>query len=160
MEFNFLAILVAAAIPIVIRLFWYNPKTFGIAWMRESGMTEEQFRKGNLVIIFGVSLVLSLLLAFSIQSLVIHQFGAFGMIGAAPETAEPSYQAFINDYGNAYRTFKHGALHGFISGVFIIFPVIAITALFERRSWKYIFINTGFWILCLTIMGAIVCGWV
>jgi len=160
MEFNILAILVAAIVPIVIGFVWYNPKTLGIVWMRESGMTEEKFRNSNMLVIFGVTLVLSFLLAFSVQSLVIHQMGALGMIGADVESALPSYQAFMDDYGNSYRTFKHGALHGILSAIFMFFPVIAVTALFERKSWKYIFINAGFWAVCLTIMGAIVCGWV
>ncbi len=160
MEINFLAILVAAVVPIVIGFLWYNPKTLGIVWMRESGMTEEKFRNSNMLVIFLIALVLSLLLASSMQMLTIHQFGALGMIGADIDTALPSYQAFMDDYGTAYRTFKHGAFHGLLSAVFMFFPVIAINALFERRSWKYIFINTGFWAVCLTIMGAIVCGWV
>jgi hypothetical protein len=31
--------------------------------------------------------------------------------------------------------------------------------LFERRSWKYIFINAGYWILTLTLMGGIICAY-
>ncbi|MEM6517472.1 MAG: DUF1761 domain-containing protein [Bacteroidota bacterium] len=160
MEFNILAILVAAVIPLIVGFVWYNPKTLGIVWMRESGMTEEKFRNSNILVIFGITLILSFLLAFSVQLLVIHQFGAMGMVDADPEGASATYTAFMEEYGNAHRNFKHGALHGFISALFMFFPVIAINALFERRSWKYIFINTGFWAFCLTIMGSIVCGWV
>jgi hypothetical protein len=39
-------------------------------------------------------------------------------------------------------------------------PVIAINGMFERKSWKYILINGLYWTVSLTIMGAIVCGWV
>ena len=46
------------------------------------------------------------------------------------------------DYGDAFRTFKHGALHGTIAGIFIALPIIGTNALFERKSAKYIFINT------------------
>ncbi|TXD82630.1 DUF1761 domain-containing protein [Subsaximicrobium wynnwilliamsii] len=159
MEFNYLAILAASAVPIVISLLWYHPKTLGILWMRESGMTEEKFRSSNVAVIYGVSLLLAIVLAFSVQLLVIHQMGVYSLMGGNPEAALPSYQAFMDDYGTAFRTFKHGALHGFLSALFLFFPVIAINALFERRSWKYIFINTGFWTLSLTIMGAIICGW-
>lgn len=160
MEINYLAILAASAVPIVISFLWYHPKTLGIVWMRESGMTEERFRNSNILMIYGVSLLLSVLLAFSVQMLVIHQLGAYSLMGANPEEALPSYQAFMDDYGNAFRTFEHGALHGLLSALFLFFPVIAINGLFERRSWKYILINTGFWTISLTIMGAIVCGWV
>ena len=161
MEFNFLAILVAAIIPIVMGFIWYNPKVFGIAWMREAEMTEEKMKSGNMLVIFLVSLVLSILLAFSVQMLTIHQMGAMGMIGGDPsaEGVLPTFQAFMDDYGTAFRTFKHGALHGALSGVFMFFPVIAINGMFERKSWKYIMINGLYWTVSLTIMGAIVCGW-
>ncbi len=44
-------------------------------------------------------------------------------------------------YGNDFRTFKHGMLHGTIAGIGLALPVIAVNALFERRSFKYIAIN-------------------
>ena len=52
MEFNFLAILVAAVVPMVLGFLWYNPALFGNAWMRESGMTEEKMKSGNMGVIF------------------------------------------------------------------------------------------------------------
>jgi hypothetical protein len=94
-------------------------------------------------------------------ALTIHQMGALSMIGG-PEsiaTAKPSYAAFMADYGDAFRSYKHGALHGFLSGVFLALPIIAINGLFELKSWKYIAIQAGYWIVIMTIMGAIVCGW-
>ena len=81
------------------------------------------------------------------------------MVGGDPTDALPSFQAFMDDYGNSYRTFKHGALHGAMAGIFFVLPVMATNGLFERKSWKLTFINVGYWTLCLAIMGAIVCGW-
>lgn len=160
MELNFLAVLVAAVVPMVLGFIWYGPMLFQNVWMRESGMTEEKMKGGNMAVIFGLSFVLSILLAFFTQFLTIHQFGALGMVGGEIETALPSYEAFMADYGNAFRTFKHGALHGAMAGIFLVFPIMATNGLFERKSWKLTFINAGYWTLCLTIMGAIVCGWV
>jgi hypothetical protein len=160
MEFNFLAIFVAALAPLVIGFLWYNPKLFGNAWMREAEMTEEKMKGGNMPIIFALTLLLSFLLSFFIQTLTIHQFGALGMVGGDLTNVNPSFHAFMADYGTAFRTFKHGALHGLLAGLFLFFPVMAINGMFERKSWKYIFINSGYWIVSLTIMGAIVCGWV
>ncbi|AJR02898.1 DUF1761 domain-containing protein [Siansivirga zeaxanthinifaciens] len=158
MEFNFLAILVAAIVPIFIGFLWYNPKTFGNAWMHASGLTTESLKGGNMIKIFVVTFILSFMLAFILPSLVIHQMGAYsltqGDLGALP-----SYDAFLKDYGMAFRTFKHGTFHGVISGIFLALPIIGINALFERKSAKYIFINSGYWILTLGIMGAIICGW-
>ena len=162
MEINFLAILVAAIVPLVLGFIWYNPKFLGTVWMREAEMTEEKMKSGNMAVIFGLSLLLSFLLAFFVQTLTIHQFGALGMIGGDPaaDGILPSFQAFMDDYGNAYRTYKHGAFHGLLAGIFIVFPILATNGMFERKSWKLTFINTGYWTLTLIIMGAIVCGWV
>ena len=159
MEINIYAILVAALIPIIVGFVWYNPKTFGSAWMREAEMTEEKMKTGNMPVIFIVSFILSFLLSFFVQFITIHQTGALGMVGGDLTKALPSYTAFMADYGDAFRTFKHGALHGTMAGILLVLPVIAVNGLFERKSWKYILINAGFWTVCLAIMGGIVCGW-
>lgn len=162
MEFNVMAILVAAIVPIILGFLWYNPMLFGNVWMRESGMTEEKMKGGNMAVIFGVSIVLSLLLSFFTQFLVIHQLGAIQMIGGDPASTDvlPSFQAFMDDYGSNHRSFGHGAIHGAMAGVFMVLPILGINGLFERQSWKHILVNAGYWIIALTIMGAIVCGWV
>jgi hypothetical protein len=161
MEFNFYAILVSAFSSLVVGFVWYNPKVFGTIWMNETGMTEEKAQKGNMLKIFGLTFVYSLMLAFIMSALVVHQFGALGMIGGPDfiATAKPSYAAFMADYGDNFRTFKHGALHGFMSGLFLGLPIIAINSLFEQKSWKYIAITAGYWTIIMTIMGAIICGW-
>jgi hypothetical protein len=130
--------------------------------MKETGLTEEELKKGSMLKIFGLTFVFSVLLAMILQVLCVHQFGPLGMIGGPDfiDSAKPSYAAFMADYGTVFRTFKHGALHGFMSGLFLAFPMIAINGLFERKSWKYIFIHAGYWTVSMTIMGAIVCGWV
>ncbi len=162
MEFNYLAILVAAIVPMVLGFLWYNPILFGNVWMREAGMTEEKMKSVNMGLIFGISFLLSILLAFFTQFLAIHQTGVISLIGGDPsaEGVLPSFQAFMDDYGSDFRTFKHGALHGLLAGIFLVLPIMGTNGLFERKSWKYILINVGYWTVVLTIMGAIVCGWV
>ena len=154
-----LAIPVAAVSALVIGAIWYNPKVFGTAWMRAAEMTEEKMKGANMAVIFGLSLVFAALLAVLLMQFTNHQWGALGMVGGEPENAKASYEAFVGDYGNAFRTFKHGALHGTIFGVFGALPIIGTIALFERKSAKYIFINAGYWIVTLAVMGAILCGW-
>jgi hypothetical protein len=162
MEMNFISVLVAATSTIVVGAVWYSPILFANAWMKESGFTEEQLKKRNMLKIVGLTFLFSVMIAMIMQVLSIHQFGALGMIWGPDyiKTSKPSYAAFMADYGTAFRTFKHGALHGFMSGLFLAFPLIAINGLFEHKSWKYIFINAGYWTVSMTIMGAIVCGWV
>ncbi|KAF2335418.1 DUF1761 domain-containing protein [Flavobacterium ginsenosidimutans] len=160
MEINFAALFLAAIVTLVTGFIWYNPKVFGTIWMRENNFTQEELRKGNMLKIFGLTYIFSLMITMTLMSLTIHQSGAIGMVGGPPliESAKPSFAAFMADYGMAYRTFKHGALHGFMSGLFFAFPIIGINGLFERKSWKYIFIHAGYWMLTLTLMGGIICG--
>lgn len=152
------AIPVAAVAALVIGAIWYNPKVFGNAWMRESGMTEEKMKGANMFKIFGFSLLFAAMLAVLLMQATNHQWGAMGMIGGDPSIALPSFDAFMADYGTAFRTFKHGALHGTMFGVLGALPIIGTIALFERKSAKYIFINAGYWVVTLGVMGAILCG--
>ena len=159
MEMNFLALAVAAVSTLLVGFIWYHPKVFGTAWMKAAGLTEEDLKKGNMLKIFGLTLILSFMIATVLQMLTIHQMGAMSLTkGDLGEL--PSYKAFMDDYGTVFRTFKHGAFHGFLTGLFFALPIIAITGLFEHKSAKYIFINSGYWIVSLTLMGAIICGWV
>jgi len=89
----------------------------------------------------------------------IHQTGALSLIGGDSSTALPSYAAFMADYGDSYRTFKHGALHGTMIGLLIGLPILATQALFERKSVKYVAINAGYWIITLALMGGVICQW-
>lgn len=160
MEINYYSILAAGFVTLLLGFIWYHPKVFGAVWMRENGLTEEQLSKGNMLKIFGLTFIYSLMIGMIMQSIVIHQFGALGMVGGYENLAKPSFHEFMKDYGTAYRTFKHGALHGFMAGLFLALPMVCITGLFERKSWKYMLINSGYWILSLTVIGAIICGWV
>ncbi|MBZ4037030.1 DUF1761 domain-containing protein [Flavobacterium sp. 17A] len=160
MEINFYAFLISAIVTLVVGFIWYNPKVFGTIWMRENNLTQEELRSGNMLKIFGLTYIFSLMISMTLMSLTIHQSGAVGMVGGPPliANAKPSFAAFMADYGTAYRTFKHGALHGFMSGLFFAFPLIGINGLFERKSWKYIFVHAGYWMVSLTLMGGIICA--
>lgn len=148
----------AALVPLIVGFIWYHPKVFGNAWMREANVSEEKLQKGNMFLIFGLTVFLSFIAAFALLPAVVHQMGAFGLINGDVEHAKPSFHQFMNDYGTAFRTFKHGALHGTMLAITLIFPLLAINGMFERKSWKYIMINAGFWLVCFALMGGILCG--
>lgn len=151
---------VAAFAALVIGFIWYHPKVFGTAWMKASGMTEAKIKAANPVKIYGLALLCAFFVAMVLQSLCVHQMGAFSMVGGDVEGALPSYHAFMNDYGIAFRTFKHGVFHGFFAGLFFALPVIGTNALFEQKSAKHAFINAGYWTVTCMVMGGIVCAWV
>ena len=167
MDINFLAVLVAALVPMAMGFIWYNPKVLGNAWMKAAGLDEEKLKGANMAVIFSVSFVLSFLLAFFVQPMVIHQFHIMSSFYdyqeqikdiATPEGA--LFKQVMDLVGSGHRTFGHGMLHGVMSGLFIVMPIIATNAMFERKGFKYIAINAGYWIITIGIMGGIVCGWV
>jgi len=167
MDINFLAVLVAALVPMIIGFIWYNPKVLGNAWMQAAGLNEEKLKGSNMAVIFGLSFVLSFLLAFFIQPMVIHQFHVASVFYDYQEqlkdvtSLEGSlYKQVLDLVGNGHRTFGHGMLHGVMSGLFVVMPIIATGSMFERKGFKYIAINAGYWIICMGIMGGIVSAWV
>ena len=164
MEINFLYVALAALVPLVMGFLWYGPMLFQKAWMKQMGFTEESMKGANMGLIFLLSYVFSFMLAFFLQFLVIHQTGVFSSLMESGATElQGDNLAYFEDYmarfGSNYRTFKHGALHGALGGVFIVLPVLATQAMFERKTLKYVLINAGYWIVTLALMGGIICQW-
>lgn len=157
--FNPLALLLAAVSALLIACIWYHPKVFGMVWMTASGMTKAAIQAGNMIKFFIMAFIFALLLAMTMMQMSIHQTGALSLIGGDASQALPSYTAFMTDYGTHFRTYKHGALHGIMAGIFMALPIIGTTAIFERKSAKYVLVHLGYWILTLGVMGAIICGW-
>lgn len=161
---NIIAVLVAALVPMAMGFIWYNPKVLGNAWMNSAGLTEEKLKGANMALIFGLSFLMSFLLSFFLQVVVIHQFHFSSMLYGQPFT-DPNteigamYKTIMDQFGSAYRTFKHGALHGTIAGFLLVTPVLTTNALFERKGFKYIAINCGYWIICFALMGGIISAW-
>jgi hypothetical protein len=162
---NVLVTLGAALVPMIMGFVWYNPKVMGNAWIKETGLSEEELKKANMTVVFSVTFLLSILLAIFTYVLTIHQMGLNSMLMSEPGYMEKTGEAFAlyNDlmarFGSNFRTFKHGAFHGVIAAIFFALPVIGFNALFERKTFKYIFIHLGYWILTLALMGGIVCQW-
>ena len=158
MEFNILPLIAAAFSTLVVGFVWYHPKVFGGIWMRESGTNPEEGKSPNMALIFGMSLFYAFMIALILQNLVIHQWGAYA---ATVEIDSDSsiFENYMKAYGSTYRTFQHGMLHGFMSGLFFALPVVGTNALYERRSWKYTLVAGGYWVVACMIMGGIICAW-
>ena len=115
---NWLAIVIAMLIPMIIGFIWYHKAVFGKAWMESIGMTEEKVQNANMPVVFGVSLAMAFLLAFFFTN-------------------------FNNGPGQEgqYDSFKHGAFHGIFVTVILVMPVMVTNAMFEQKSWKNTLIN-------------------
>ena len=161
---NWLVVFGSAIVPIVVGFIWYHPKVFGNIWMKESGTMPDAPNKSNMGIVFGATVFLSLMLAAALVFAVVHQLHIFSTVMGNPELQDPNSElntllkTLIEKYGQNFRTFKHGALHGSMAGFTMALPIVAINALFERKSAKYIFITAGYWIVAFTLMGGIICG--
>ena len=166
MNFNWIAILIATIIPTLVGFVWYHPKVFGKAWMEASGVTEESMKGTNMTVIFGVSLFLSLLLSINMNFVAVHQWHLYSLFANEAGLMDPQTEVgklvadIMSKYGNNFRTFGHGAIHGIIVGLFFALPVIGTGALFERKGFKYIAVNAGYWILTLALMGGVICAMV
>jgi hypothetical protein len=125
-EINWLAVVVAAVLSFVLGGLWYSPVLFGKAWQRETGLTDEQLKNGNMAKIFGLSLVLALLAAWNFAN----------FLGPRPSIA-------------------FGAGVGASAGLLWVASSFGINYLFERKSFKLFAINGGYHTLQFTIFGLV-----
>ncbi|MGZ6415763.1 MAG: DUF1761 domain-containing protein, partial [Bacteroidia bacterium] len=151
-------------VPMIMGFIWYNPKVFGKAWMAATGINEDKMKGSNMAVIFGLAFLFSFFLAFGLQFIVIHQWHYYSILANEPGIRDPNSEVgmmakdFMAKYGTNFRTFKHGALHGTIAGIMIALPIIGTNALFERKGFKYVAINVGFWMVNMALMGGIICA--
>lgn len=128
---NIWAIVTASISAFIIGSLWYSPVLFANAWMKEAGLDEEQLKDANMIKIFSLAFVFILIMAFCLAM-------------------------FLNDPAIDMTA---GAFYGFLTGFGWISLALAVNSLYERRSWKYIFINGGYWTVVFTLMGLILGAW-
>lgn len=128
---NWFAVLTAGISAFILGGIWYSPALMGKAWMKENDLTEEEIKKSNKAKTFGWSLILSLIMAANLGMYLSNTPGL---------------------------DLKMGLIYGLLAGVWI-FCGIAIVALFEQKTSRYIFINGGYCLVALGIMGAILGMW-
>ncbi len=149
----------------IIGAIYYNPKLLGNAWMQSAGLTQDQLKGSNMAKILTMTLVYSFLASALLSFMVIHQLHIGSVLANEPGINDPNSEVakymknFMDTYGDRFRTFKHGAFHGGFTSILFVLPMIAIPAMFERKSAKYILIHAGYWFISLCIMGGIICAW-
>jgi len=165
MELNYSLVFITALIPLAIGFLWYSPMLFGNAWMKSAGLTEESLKGGNMIIIFGLTYLLGVFASAALYGATIHQSNLVSLFVNQPGFDEAGSELnnwivdFNSKYGSLHRTFSHGMLHGGLVAFILIMPVIAINAMFERKGFKYILINTGYWFVTMMLIGGVVCAY-
>ena len=127
---NWLAIIVAAISAFALGGLWYSPLMFAKRWMKENKLTEDDTKKTNMLKVFGLALLLSLIASFFLAM----------FIG--------------NGKGAAF-----GAHAGLMAGFGWVFTFIGISYLFESKTLVHFLINAGYSVISLTIMGFIIGVW-
>lgn len=126
---NWLAIIGATIAAFLIGGIWYGP-LFAKAWMNAGNFTEEVLKGRNMGKVFGLSLLMMFI-------------------------ASVNLEMFIGPQGTA----SYGAIAGLLAGFGWVATFLGVIYLFEKRSGKLFFINAGYCIVTLTIMGAILGNW-
>jgi hypothetical protein len=127
---NYAAVLSAAVSAFVIGGVWYSPLLFGNTWMKETGLTDSELRKRNLGLVFGLSFILSLVIAFNLAA----------FLQGPPDLA-------------------WGLAAGALAGIGWVAAGLGVTYLFEARSMKLYLVNAGYHAVTFTIMGGILGFW-
>jgi asparagine N-glycosylation enzyme membrane subunit Stt3 len=128
---NVPAIIVAAVLPFILGGLWYSPLLFGKAWMNVNNFTREEIENSNQIKKFVLSFIFFLLMSANLAGFL-----------ASPET-----------------DLSFGILAGFLAGFGWVALSFGVIALFEMRSWKYIFINGGYMVVAFVLMGAVLGAW-
>ncbi len=158
---NLLVLLGASFIPFLLAFAWFHPKLFGgDTWTKVAGLTPEQAATPVKPLKAMLTIIFNFFLAFGIFGLSVHQAGIFSVVGGNADLLKTGVGAeFMAAYGQNHLTFGHGAFHGLIAAITFILPVLMYAVIFERKSAKYLWINWGYWILSLVLMGGVICQW-
>ncbi len=135
---NYLAVLVAAIAGMVIGALWYSPVLFAKPWMKALGKSEsdmESMRKGAGKG-YAVSMLGALVLAYVLVHFIYYVKSATGTTGLGVGLST-GFWAWLG-----FEVTSH------ISSV-----------VFEGRSIKLYYINMGYHLVELLVMGAILASW-
>jgi hypothetical protein len=133
---NWAAIIVASLIPLITG-FYYHPKVMGTFWLKSNGFDPEQMRGGNMGLVFGLTYVLSFMITLFLHA---------NVTGPGQEAAQ-------------FGTFHHGVIHGTIITILVVFPILGIISLFEKRGWNWVLVHALYWWLTLSISAGILSAW-
>lgn len=129
-DINYLALAVSAVLSVVLGFIWYGP-LFGKKWMALSGMTMPAEKPPFKTML---------------KPIVLSIVGAF-------------FMSFILSTGLQGASVGLGMLAGFFGWIGFIVPVHFNFAGWEGKPWTLFFINAGYWLVYLVLIGALLAAW-
>lgn len=133
---NYIAVIVSALSGFALGAVWYGP-LFGKQWMKAVGLTEEEIKQTNFVKVYGITFVLSVIAAY----VLVHVLNAFAI--ALPEVT--GVQA--------------GLQGGFWTWLGFVLTVKVTDGLFSRTPQRLVWIDAGYRLVWLVVMGIILAVW-
>jgi uncharacterized membrane protein YedE/YeeE len=128
---NYLAVVVAALANYIIGAIWYAA-LFRKAWTRLSGNAEMKVSVLSVVL----ALIGALLTSFILDHALV----------------------FANSYLKTSGV-AGGLMVGFLNWLGFIAPVTIGVVIYEKKPWLLWFLNNGYWLLSLLVMGVILSLW-
>ena len=126
---NYVAVVIGAILAMVVGSVWYSKALFGKEWMKLVGKSESDINKGNMPLLYGTMFVGALVEAYVLAHFI-HYAGAYSLI------------------------------NGIKTGIWAWLGFVAVTSLansmFEGRPMKLFYINAGYALVNLMIMGAVI----
>lgn len=127
---NWLAVLVAAVISMVLGYLWYGP-LFGKAWMKETGVSKKVMDK-NMGMKYGILFIGAILMAWVFDHALVFAITFLGIGGVTG-----------------------GLMGAFFNWLGFIAPVTAGIVLMEDRSFKLWLIQNGYYLATLMLMSVV-----
>jgi len=130
-DVNYLAVIVAAVLQMVLGFLWYGP-LFGKMWMGFMKITPSKVSQQVMVRTYVWTAVMSLITAYVLSLLV--------------------------DYMGA-KTAGTGLAAGFWPWLGFVVPVTAASLLYENRPFGLWVLNASYQLVSLALMGALLAAW-
>jgi len=138
---NMIAVVIAVVANFILGFIWYSP-LFGKAWAKEMGFDLTQKPPASVMV---RGMILMVIGNFLLAYVFAHNIAVWNPVtwGQAPSTISPVQNAFM------------AAVFTWL-GFFV--PQDIGKVAWEMKSWKLVFINTGYHLIALLIVAMILCN--
>lgn len=133
-QVNYIAVLAAGIVSMVIGFLWYSPMILGKPWMKEKGISAETLKKEQKEMgkWYGVSFVVSLIMAYVLSHVMTMAMNFFH-----------------------YSQLSTGLSSAFWMWLGFIMPVQLTATIFGSKNFKLFGIDTGYQLVSIMAMGVV-----
>ena len=133
-DINFMAVLVSSLINMVLGFIWYGP-LFGKPWMELTGISQDKIAESKakgMNMTYGLSGIGALVMAFVLAN--------------------------ITGYAQV-DTLVEGVQVGFLVWLGFVVTTMLNSVIYDGKPWRLYFINAGYYLVSLVLMGALLAVW-